>query len=65
MLSGAGCRCCRASAAATTACSSTSLVPRRLSDEQRAVLEEFGRLTGEENYRPDEGFFDKLKSAFR
>jgi molecular chaperone DnaJ len=41
------------------------LVPRRLSDEQRAVLEEFGRLTGEENYRPDEGFFDKLKSAFR
>jgi hypothetical protein len=29
------------------------------------VLEEFGRLTGEENYRPDEGFFDKLKSAFR
>ena len=23
------------------------------------------RLTGEENYRPDEGFFDKLKSAFR
>ncbi len=41
------------------------LVPRRLSDEQRALLEEFGRLTGEENYRPDEGFFDKLKSAFR
>ena len=41
------------------------VVPRRLSDEQRAVLEEFGRLTGEENYRPDEGFFDKLKSAFR
>lgn len=41
------------------------LVPRRLNDGQRAVLEQFGRLTGEENYRPDEGFFDKLKSAFR
>ena len=41
------------------------LVPRRLTDEQRAMLEEFGRLTGEEHYKPDEGFFDKLKSAFR
>jgi molecular chaperone DnaJ len=41
------------------------VVPRRLSEEQLAVLEEFGRLTGEENYQPDEGFFDKLKSAFR
>jgi len=41
------------------------VVPRHLSDEQRAALEEFGRQTGEENYRPDEGFFDKLKSAFR
>jgi molecular chaperone DnaJ len=41
------------------------LVPRHLTDEQRALLDEFGRLTGEENYRPDEGFFEKLKSAFR
>jgi molecular chaperone DnaJ len=41
------------------------LVPRRLSDEQRRVLEEFERSAGEETYRPDEGFFDKLKSAFR
>jgi molecular chaperone DnaJ len=40
-------------------------VPRQLTEEQRALLEEFGRLTGEENYRPDEGFFEKLKSAFR
>jgi molecular chaperone DnaJ len=40
-------------------------VPRHLTDEQRALLEQFGRLTGEENYRPDEGFFEKLKSAFR
>ena len=41
------------------------VVPRHLTDEQRALLEEFARATGEENYRPDEGFFEKLKSAFR
>ena len=38
---------------------------RQLSPEQRALLEEFERSTGAENYRADEGFFDKLKSAFR
>ncbi|MGH3104252.1 MAG: molecular chaperone DnaJ [Gaiellaceae bacterium] len=41
------------------------LVPRRLTDEQRRLLEEFERSAGEETYRPDEGFFEKLKSAFR
>ena len=41
------------------------VVPRQLDDEQRALLEEFARRTGDENYRPDEGFFEKLKSAFR
>jgi molecular chaperone DnaJ len=41
------------------------LVPRQLSDEQRRLLEEFERLASEETYRPDEGFFEKLKSAFR
>jgi molecular chaperone DnaJ len=40
-------------------------VPRRLTDEQRQLLEEFERLAGEEAYEPSEGFFDKLKSAFR
>ena len=40
-------------------------VPRHLTDEQRGLLEEVGRSTGDENYRPDEGFFEKLKSAFR
>ena len=40
-------------------------VPRRLTEEQRRLLEEFERLAGEETYEPDEGFFDKLKSAFR
>jgi molecular chaperone DnaJ len=41
------------------------LVPRRLTDEQRRVLEEFDRSVEGESYREDEGFFDKLKSAFR
>jgi molecular chaperone DnaJ len=40
-------------------------VPRRLSDEQRRLLDEFERLSDDDTYRPDEGFFDKLKSAFR
>jgi molecular chaperone DnaJ len=41
------------------------VVPRRLSDEQRRLLEEFERLSDDDTYRPDEGFFDKLRSAFR
>jgi molecular chaperone DnaJ len=41
------------------------LVPRQLTDEQRRLLEEFEASTGEHTYRADEGFFDKLKSAFR
>jgi molecular chaperone DnaJ len=40
-------------------------VPRQLTDEQRALLEEFQRKAGDDAYRDDEGFFDKLKSAFR
>jgi molecular chaperone DnaJ len=42
-------------------------VPRRLTDEQRRLLGEFEQSADEETYRPDddEGFFDKLKSAFR
>ena len=40
-------------------------VPRRLTEEQRALLEEFERGSGEDTYRSDEGFFEKLKSAFR
>jgi molecular chaperone DnaJ len=40
-------------------------VPRQLTDEQRALLEQFERLSGEHTYRPDESFFEKLKSAFR
>jgi molecular chaperone DnaJ len=40
-------------------------VPRRLTEEQRALLQEFERKAGEDTYRADEGFFEKLKSAFR
>jgi molecular chaperone DnaJ len=40
-------------------------VPRRLTDDQRRLLEEFEQSTDEQTYKHDEGFFDKLKSAFR
>jgi molecular chaperone DnaJ len=40
-------------------------VPRHLTDEQRRLLEEFERLSTDETYKRDEGFFEKLKSAFR
>jgi molecular chaperone DnaJ len=40
-------------------------VPRQLTDEQRKLLEEFERMSDEHTYRHDEGFFEKLKSAFR
>ena len=41
-------------------------VPRHLSDEQRRLLQEFERLEHGGNYGPDdEGFFDKLRAAFR
>ena len=39
-------------------------VPRHLTDEQRRLLEEFDVHVDERTYKPDEGFFDKLKSAF-
>jgi DnaJ-class molecular chaperone len=41
------------------------VVPRRLTDEQRRLLEQFEELVNEETYAPGESFFDKLKSAFR
>jgi molecular chaperone DnaJ len=40
-------------------------IPRQLTDEQRDLLEQFERSADDDTYRPDEGFFDKLKSAFR
>ncbi len=41
------------------------LVPRKLSAEQERLLEEFERLSSDETYRAEEGFFEKLKAAFR
>jgi molecular chaperone DnaJ len=41
------------------------LVPRRLTQEQRRLLEEFEQSAQPDTYRRDEGFFEKLKSAFR
>ncbi|HKB93107.1 MAG TPA: molecular chaperone DnaJ [Gaiellaceae bacterium] len=41
------------------------VVPRHLSEEQRRLLSEFDSHADERTYKPDEGFFDKLKSAFR
>jgi len=41
------------------------VVPRHLDDEQRRLLEEFDAHADEHTYKPDEGFFEKLKSAFR
>jgi len=40
------------------------VVPRHLNDEQRRLLEDFDAQADERTYKPDEGFFDKLKSAF-
>ena len=43
-------------------------VPRRLDEEQRALVEQLGDALGEEPYRDDEGdggFFGRIKNAFR
>ncbi|MGB2874022.1 MAG: molecular chaperone DnaJ [Gaiellaceae bacterium] len=40
-------------------------VPRRLTEEQRGLLQEFESKAVDDTYRQDEGFFEKLKSAFR
>ena len=41
------------------------VIPHQLTDEQRELLETIDRLSGDETYHRDEGFFEKLKSAFR
>jgi molecular chaperone DnaJ len=40
-------------------------IPRSLNDRQRELLEEFEHESDERTYGSDEGFFEKLKSAFR
>ncbi len=39
-------------------------VPRRLTEKQRRLLEEFEDSADAETYRHDEGFFEKLKGVF-
>jgi molecular chaperone DnaJ len=41
------------------------VVPSHVTDAQRRLLEEFDAQADERTYKPDEGFFEKLKSAFR
>jgi molecular chaperone DnaJ len=41
------------------------LVPHRLTDDQRRLLEEFEQGVADDTYKADEGFFEKLKAAFR
>ena len=41
------------------------VIPHQLTDEQRDLLEQFDTSAGDDTYRRDEGFFEKLKSAFR
>jgi len=40
-------------------------VPRNLSEEQRRLLEDFARAEHDANYKAEEGFFEKLRAAFR
>jgi molecular chaperone DnaJ len=40
-------------------------VPRQLTDEQRELLDRFEELSGEDTYKRDEGFFEKLRNAIR
>ena len=40
-------------------------VPRHLSAEQRELLERFQELCSEKNYEPGDGFFDRVRAAFR
>jgi molecular chaperone DnaJ len=40
-------------------------IPRRLSDEQRAMLEDFAATITEENLRSDESMFSRLRRALR
>ncbi len=41
------------------------LIPRKLSDEQRELLDRFAEASGEGDYEADQSFFDKIRAAFR
>ena len=40
-------------------------VPRRLTEEQLELLDRFDELSGDDTYKRDEGFFEKLRNAIR
>ena len=40
------------------------LVPRKLTDEQRELLEQFAELSGEATYEVDQSFLDKVRAVF-
>jgi len=40
-------------------------IPRHLNREQRELLEQFEELTSQENYQAEDGFFDRVRTAFR
>jgi molecular chaperone DnaJ len=40
-------------------------VPKRLTEEQRGLLDRFEQLSSDDTYRSDEGFFQKLRNAIR
>ena len=39
-------------------------VPKKLSDEQRTLLEEFAKISGDADHPTEEGWFDKAKKFF-
>jgi molecular chaperone DnaJ len=41
------------------------VIPRRLSPEQQELLGRFAATADEQTYAADDGFFQRLKSAFR
>jgi len=41
------------------------LVPRKLTDEQRELLEQFAEQSGESTYEADQSFLDKVRAVFR
>ena len=41
------------------------LVPRRLTDAQRALLRQFESTVDDTTYASDNGFFGRLRAAFR
>ncbi len=41
------------------------LVPRKLTDDQRELLEQFAEQSGESTYEADQSFLDKVRAVFR